>query len=238
MGTARYVKKPKVILDPLIGTDIWPLQGIRGSTGGPGDRYPQPEGVKGLGWLTDTKYPDTPEKLAYQDKAYDYHTSWEKNKRAYLAKWLKEQLIKPHPDMPSLNPVANISQFFGGASGDAKRNGPQSGQSKGLLEVFSALNNAENLVAGRGDWGDVGEIVANYGAGKLWSKAWQVTKKVLPYAIGAAGVGGLVNKDVREKEKTIGNLGVVLGKAGLHGFVPTIKNKAKDIYKGVELRNK
>ena len=229
MGTARYPRKPKV-LDPLIGTDIWPLQGIRGSTGGPGDRYPQPEGVKGLGWLTDTKYFKTPEQLAYQDKAYDYHTSWEVNKRAAMAKWLKEQLIKPNP----LNPAANISQFFGGASGDAKRNGPQSGQSQGLLEVFSALNNLENILAGRGDWGDVGEVAANYGTAKLWKKAWQVGKKILPYAAGAAGVGGLVNKDVRETEKTIGNLGVILGKAGLQGFVP----KIKDIYKGVELRNK
>ena len=234
MGTARYVKKPKVILDPLIGTDIWPLQGIRGSTGGPGDRYPQPEGVKGLGWLTDMKYPDTPEKLAYQDKAYDYHTSWEVNKRAAMAKWLKEQLIKPHPDAPMLNPLANLFQLLGGASGDAKRNLPSSGQSKGLLEVFSALNNAENLIAGRGDWGDVGEIVSSYGAGKLWSKAFKIAKKVLPYGIGAAGVGGLVNKDVRETEKTIGNLGVILGKQGLNAVVP----KIKDIYKGVELRNK
>lgn len=233
MGTARYPRKPKV-LDPLIGTDIWPLQGIRGSTGGPGDRYPQPKGVQGLGWLTDTKYPDTPEKLAYQDKAYDYHTSWEVNKRAAMAKWLKEQLIKPHPDAPMLNPLANLFQILGGASGDAADRLPQSGQSKGILEVYSGANNIENLIAGRGDWGDVGEIIANYGAEKLWSKAWQVGKKILPYAVGAAGVGGLVNKDIRETEKTIGNLGVILGKAGLKGFVP----KIKDIYKGVELRNK
>ncbi len=236
MGTARYSKPKRFGPSPIIPDSTpWWLGGIDGTTGGPGDRYRQPEGVKGLGWLTDIKYPSTPEKQLYQDKAYDYHTSWNVNKQAAMAKWLKEQLIKPRA-ISSLNPLANLSQFLGGASGDAKRNLPSSGQSQGILEAWTGLNNLENILAGRGDKGDVLEVVANMG-----SKGAKIAGAAvgLPWLFNQVKDNGLPSgKEIKTGVDIASKVGVYLAKAGLKGFVPTVKNKTKDIIKGVELRNK
>ena len=101
------------------------------------------------------------------------------------------------------------------------------------------MNNLENILAGRGDKGDVLEIIANMG-----SKG----AKIAGAGLGAAGVhkvagyikeNGLPSpQEVGGVASAVGKLGVYLAKAGLRGFVPTVKNKTKDIIKGVELRNK
>ena len=240
MGTARYPKKPRITVGPspiLPGDTPWWLPGINGTTGGPGNRYAQPEGVRGLGWLTDMKFPDTPEKQLYQDKAYDYHTSWEKNKKAAMAKWLKEQIIKPRAVFGA-NPLANLSQFFGGASADEKRKQTSSGQTQGMLESWTGLNNLENILAGRGDKGDVLEIISNMG-----SKGAKIAGAGLG-AVGVPKVAGYIKEnglpspqEVGGVASAVGKLGVYLAKAGLRGYVPTMRNKIKDIERGVKLRN-